>query len=62
MTHAEFLQTPGSTPWRIVPTRKRNPVAAVVYDADGRLVVTAAYGNAELIVEAVNAYTKGGEE
>lgn len=62
MNVAEFLQTPGKTPWRLVPTRKRNPVSAVVYDADGRLVGTAAYGNAELIVKAVNAYTKGGEE
>lgn len=62
MTVAEFLKLAGKTPWRLVPTRKRNPVSAIVYDAEGRLVVTAAYGNAELIVKAVNAYTKGGEE
>lgn len=62
MSLAEFLQTPGSTPWRLVPTRKRNPVSAVIYDAEGRLVATTAYGNAELIVKAVNAYKEGGAE
>lgn len=62
MTHAEFLQLPGKTPWRLTPTRKRNPVSAVIYDAEDRLVAVAAYGNAELIVKAVNAYKEGGAE
>lgn len=60
MKHADFLRLAGKTPWRLVPTRKRNPVSAVVYDAENRLVITAAYGNAELIVKAVNAYKEGG--
>lgn len=52
---SEFLRTPGPRPWRLQPTRKRNPVSAVIYDADGRLVAALAYGNADLIVNAVNA-------
>lgn len=53
---AEFLRTPGKRPWRLKPTRNRNPVSAVLYDAEGRLVAALAYGNAELIVNAVNRY------
>ena len=53
----EFLQTPGKTPWHLKPTRERNPVSAVVYDAEGRLVAACAYGNAKLMVEAVNAHS-----
>ena len=45
---------PGKRPWRIRPTRKRNPVSAIIYDADGLLVAACAYGNAKLIVDAVN--------
>ena len=51
----KFLKTPGTLPWRLKPTRDRNPLAAVVYDADGRLVTACAIGNAELIVKAANA-------
>ena len=51
----EFLRTPGPRPWRLNPTRKRNPVSAVIYDAHDRLVAALAYGNADLIVNAVNA-------
>ena len=51
---AEFLRTPGPRPLRLHPTRTRNPVSAVIYDADGRLVAALAYGNAALIVNAVN--------
>lgn len=58
MKDADFLRTAGKTPWRLVPTQKRNPESAVVYDAEGRLVVTAAYGNAELIVKAVTTYSE----
>lgn len=41
---AEFLRTAGKRPWRLVPTRKKNPVSAVIYDAEGRLVAAYAYG------------------
>ena len=50
----EFLQTPGKLPWHIKPTRKKNPVSAIIYDAEGRLVAACAYGNAKLIVDKVN--------
>ena len=51
----EFLRTPGRLPWRMKPTRPRNPVTAIIFDADNRLVAACAYGNAALIVEAVNS-------
>lgn len=54
MDRKEFLRTAGKLPWRLVPTRKVNPVSAVIYDADGCLVAALAYGNAELIVKSVN--------
>lgn len=50
----EFLQTPGKLQWHIKPTRKKNPVSAIIYDAEGRLVAACAYGNAKLIVDKVN--------
>lgn len=52
----DWLRTPGKRPWRLVPTREKTPVRAVVYDAENRLVVVAAYGNAALIVKAVNSF------
>ena len=57
---AEFLRTAGKRPWRLEPTRKKNPVSAVIYDAEGRLVAACAYGNAELMVRAVNGLTEVG--
>jgi hypothetical protein len=54
MSNQEFLRTPGKFPWRLQPTRKCNPVSAVIYDADGRLVAACAYGNAKQIVQDVN--------
>ena len=53
----EFLQTPGKLPWHYKPTRKKNPVSAVVYDAEDRLVSACAYGNAKKMVECVNAHS-----
>ncbi len=50
----EFLQIPGVLPWHIKPTRKKNLVSAIIYDAEGYLVAACAYGNAKLIVEKVN--------
>ncbi len=50
----EFLQTSGKLPWHIKPNRKNNPVSAIIYDAEGRLVAACAYGNAKLIVDKVN--------
>lgn len=54
MSDKDFLRTPGKLPWHIKPTRKKNPVSAIIYDAEGRLVAACAYGNAKLIVDKVN--------
>ena len=53
----EFLRMPGRLPWRMKPTRPRNPVTAIIFDADDRLVAACAYGNAKLIVESVNSHS-----
>ncbi|MBO6031989.1 MAG: hypothetical protein J6Q22_11150 [Prevotella sp.] len=54
MKNKEFSQTAGKLPWHIKPTRKKNPVSAIIYDAEGSLVAACAYGNAKLIVDKVN--------
>lgn len=56
MASKDDLRTPGVRPWRLKTTKPRNPTSALIFDADDRLVGAMAYGNAELIVRAVNAY------
>ena len=52
MTLAEY-QKVGKLPWHI-QHMKRNPKCGYIYDAEGRLVVAAAIGNARHIGEVVN--------